>query len=142
MVKAEPLRANIKSLNSVPKRGRIGGVRTYLVVIDENDEARVALRFAARRARPRPAARSKSLGIDRAARVRPVGWRAGGNGGRGAARADALVAPAAGELIEETGLRPAITVRQGEPVAVVRQTLADRPDTAALVLGAAAGRAR
>jgi hypothetical protein len=40
-------------------------------------------------------------------------------------------------LIEETGLRPSITVQQGEPVAVVRKILKQRPETAALVLGAA-----
>ena len=112
-------------------------MRTYLVVIDENDEARVALRFAARRA-------AKTGGsIEILALIAPpefVQW-----GGVQAAmaeearlRVDALVAQAAGELIEETGLRPAITVRQGEPVAIVREMLANRPDTAALVLGAAA----
>jgi hypothetical protein len=113
-------------------------MRTYLVVIDENDEARVALRFAARRA-------AKTGGaIEILALVAPpefVQW-----GGVQAAmaeearlRVDALVAQAAGELIEETGMRPVITVRQGDPVAVVREMLAERPDTAALVLGAAAG---
>ncbi|HWW64357.1 MAG TPA: universal stress protein [Sphingomonadaceae bacterium] len=112
-------------------------MRTYLVVIDENEEARVALRFAARRA-------AKTGGsVEILALIAPpefVQW-----GGVQAAmeeeaklRAEALVAQAAGELIEETGLRPAITVRQGEPIAVVRALLRDRPDTAALVLGAAA----
>ncbi len=112
-------------------------MRTYLVVIDETDEARVALRFAARRA-------AKTGGsIEILALIAPpefVQW-----GGVQAAmeeearlRVDALVAQAAGELIEETGLAPAITVRQGDAVAVVRATLAERPDTAALVLGAAA----
>lgn len=112
-------------------------MRTYLVVVDENDEARVALRFAARRA-------AKTGGaVEILALIPPpefVQW-----GGVQAAmeeearlRADALVAQVAGELIEETGLKPTITVRQGEPVAVVRAILKDRPDTAALVLGAAA----
>ncbi len=112
-------------------------MRTYLVVIDENDEARVALRFAARRA-----ARTGGS-IEILALLEPpefVQW-----GGVQAAmdeearlRVDALVATAAGELIEETGLQPTVTVRQGDPVAVVREMLADRPDTAALVLGAPA----
>jgi nucleotide-binding universal stress UspA family protein len=112
-------------------------MRTYLVVIDENEEARVALRFAARRA-------AKTGGsVEILALIAPpqfVQW-----GGVQAAmeeearlRAEALVAQAAGELIAETGLRPAITVRQGDPIAVVRGLLRDRPDTAALVLGAAA----
>ncbi|WP_380872612.1 universal stress protein [Sphingomonas sp. DBB INV C78] len=112
-------------------------MRTYLVVIDDNDESRVALRFAARRA-------AKTGGaVEIVALIPPpefVQW-----GGVQAAmeeearlRADALVAQAAGELIEETGLRPSITVKTGEPVAVVRDMLKDRPETAALVLGAAA----
>jgi hypothetical protein len=113
-------------------------MRTYLVVIDEGEESRVALRFAARRA-------AKTGGaVEILALIAPpefVQW-----GGVQAAmeeeaqlRAEALVAQAAGELIEETGLRPTITVRQGEPVGVVRAVLDDRPDTAALVVGAPAG---
>lgn len=113
-------------------------MRTYLVVIDEAEESRVALRFAARRA-------AKTGGaVEILALVPPaefVQW-----GGVQAAmeeeaqlRAEALVAQAAGELIEETGLKPTITVRQGEPVEVVRAILRDRPETAALVLGAPAG---
>jgi hypothetical protein len=112
-------------------------MRTYLVAIDESDEARVALRFAARRA-------AKTGGaVEILALIPPaefVQW-----GGVQAAmeeearlRADALVAQVAGELIEETGLSPTIIVRQGDPVALVRAVLAERPETAALVLGAAA----
>ena len=111
-------------------------MRTYLVVIDEKDEARVALRFAARRA-------AKTGGtVEILALIEPaafVQW-----GGVQAAmeeearlRAEALVAQAAGELIEETGVRPSITVKQGDPIAIVRALLKERPDTAALVLGAA-----
>ena len=94
-------------------------MRTYLVVIDDSDEARVALRFAARRA-------AKTGGAVEILALVPrpefVQW-----GGVQAAmeeearlRAEALVARAAGELIEETGLRPSIRVRQGEAVAFVR----------------------
>ena len=35
-------------------------------------------------------------------------------------------------------MKPTITVRQGEPFAVVRAMLAERPNTAALVVGAPA----
>ena len=112
-------------------------MRTYLVVIDDSDEARVALRFAARRA-------AKTGGAVEILALVPrpefVQW-----GGVQAAmeeearlRAEALVARAAGELIEETGLRPSITVRQGEAVAVVRELLKASPGVAALVLGAPA----
>ena len=113
-------------------------MRTYLVVIDEGEESRVALRFAARRA-------AKTGGaVEILALVAPaefVQW-----GGVQAAmeeeaqlRAEALVAQAAGELIEETGLDPTITVRQGEPVVGLRAGRADGPDPAALVIGAPAG---
>lgn len=112
-------------------------MRTYLVVIDESEEAGIALRFAARRA-------AKTGGaVEILALVPPsefVQW-----GGVQATieeearmRAEALVAGAAGTLIEESGVRPTITVRQGEPVAVVQKMLADNPQVAALVLGAAA----
>ncbi|MFS0736697.1 universal stress protein [Sphingomonas sp. 1P06PA] len=115
-------------------------MRTYLVVIDESEEARTALRFAARRA-------AKTGGaIAILAVIAPpdfVQW-----GGVQAAmeeearlRIDALVAQVAGELIEETGLRPQISVRQGDPVASVREHLAEQDDVAALVLGAAPGNA-
>ena len=115
-------------------------MRTYLVVLDTTDEARIALRFAARRA-------AKTGGtVEILAVVEPsefVAW-----GGVQAAmeeeaelKAQAMVAAAAGEIIEEAGIRPAITVRPGEPVAVVKALLAERPGVAALVLGAAASSA-
>ena len=53
-------------------------------------------------------------------------------------RAEALVTGSAGTLMEESGIRPIITVKSGEPVAVVRAILADDASIAALVLGAAA----
>ena len=112
-------------------------MRTYLVVVDEGAESHVALRFAARRA-------AKTGGAVEILALTPppefVQW-----GGVQAAmeeeaqlRAEAMVAQAAGELFEETGMKPTITVRQGAPFAVVRAMLADRPDTAALVVGAPA----
>ena len=112
-------------------------MRTYLVVIDDSPEARVALRFAARRA-------AKTGGAVEIVALMPpadfVQW-----GGVQAAmeqeaelRAQALVTQVAGELIEDMGVRPAITVHQGEGVAVVRERLKAQPEVAALVLGAPA----
>ncbi|RJF90473.1 universal stress protein [Sphingomonas cavernae] len=112
-------------------------MRTYLVVIDETEEAIIALRFAARRA-------AKTGGtVEILALVPPsefVQW-----GGVQATieeearlRAEALVAGAAGTLVEESGVRPSITVLQGEPIQVVRKMLAENEQIAALVLGAAA----
>lgn len=112
-------------------------MRTYLVVIDETEEARVALRFAARRAA------KTGGGIEILVPVPPpefVQW-----GGVQAAmeeeariRAEALVSQVAGELIEEMGLRPAIQVEHGHAIALVKTRLERAPDIAALVLGAAA----
>lgn len=112
-------------------------MRTYLVVVDESPEAETALRFAARRA-------AKTGGAVRILALIPpaefVQW-----GGVQATmedealqRAEALVFSAAGTLSEESGIRPSITVRQGDPVTVVRDTLKEMDDVAALVLGAAA----
>ncbi len=112
-------------------------MRTYLVVVDESPEAETALRFAARRA-------AKTAGAVRILALIPpaefVQW-----GGVQATmedeamqRAEALVTGAAGTLTDESGIRPSITVRQGDPVTVVRETLGEMPDVAALVLGAAA----
>ena len=112
-------------------------MRTYLVVVDESEEAETALRFAARRA-------AKTAGSIRILALVPpaefVQW-----GGVQATmedearqRAEALVTSAAGTLTEESGIRPSITVRQGDAVAVVRETLDEMTDVAALVLGAAA----
>ncbi|MGD9812742.1 MAG: universal stress protein [Sphingobium sp.] len=112
-------------------------MRKYLVVLDETDEARVALRFAARRA-------SKTGGtVEMVVLITPpefVQW-----GGvqaameeEGRLRAEAMIAQVAGELMEEMGVRPSILVERGEPVAVVKKLLAERSDVAALVVGAAA----
>ncbi len=114
-----------------------GATRTYLVVMDDSGEARVALRFAARRA-------IKTGGSARSAgdhgRQDFVQW-----GGVQAAieeeqqlRIEAQVAEALGELPGTEGLRPdAILIRAGEPAALVRDLLSEREDIAALVLGTA-----
>ena len=112
-------------------------MRSYLVVIDESGEARVALRYAARRA-----ARTGG-GVLILAVVAPaefVQW-----GGVQAAmeeearlRAEAMVLEAAGAIVEEAGIQPSILVRQGEAVKAIGDVLKDGEDIAALVLGAAA----
>jgi nucleotide-binding universal stress UspA family protein len=113
-----------------------GIVRTYLVVVDESPEAEVALRFAARRA-------AKTGGAVRILALIPpsefVQW-----GGVQATiedearqRAEALVTGAAGTLTTESGIRPSITVAQGDAVTIVRKMLEESDDVAALVLGAA-----
>ena len=112
-------------------------MRSYLVVMDETAEGAVALRWAARRA-----ARGGIGGVILAL-IPPqefVEW-----GGVQAAieeearlRAEAAVLQASGSIIEESGVRPSVLVRQGDPVKVIGDILKENGDIAALVLGAAA----
>ena len=112
-------------------------MRSYLVVLDETEEARTALRYAARRAT------EAGCTVEILALIPPqefVQW-----GGVQAAmeeearlRAEAMVLEASGAILEEAGIRPAILVREGEPVKVVSEILKEKSDIAALVLGAAA----
>ena len=110
--------------------------RTYLVVVDDSEEARVALRFAARRA-SKTGGRVEVLGI-----VEPQDFVQ--FGGVQAAieeeqrlRIQGVVSSAIGELLDELGVEANIIVQQGDPVRTVREYLEGRDDVAALVLGAA-----
>jgi nucleotide-binding universal stress UspA family protein len=120
------------------RAGELGAaMRSYLVVVDETEEARAALRYAARRA-----ARTGSA-VDILAIVPPqefVQW-----GGVQAAmeeearlRAEAMGLQAASAIDEEAGVERNIFVRQGEAVKAIADLLKERSDIAALVLGAAA----
>ena len=110
--------------------------RTYLVVIDDSEEARAALRFAARRA-AKTGGRIEVLGI-----VEPqefVQW-----GGVEKAieeeqrlRIEGVVSSAVGEILDEAGIQARIIVEQGEPVKTVADYIGTRQEVAALVLGAA-----
>jgi len=110
--------------------------RTYLVVVDDSAESRVALRFAARRA-AKTSGRVEVLGI-----VEPQDFVQ--FGGVQAAieeeqrhRIEGVVSSAIGEILDESGIDANIIMRQGEVVKTVRDYLAGREDVAALVLGAA-----
>jgi nucleotide-binding universal stress UspA family protein len=115
----------------------MAAVRTYLSVIDDQPEARTALRFAARRA-------AKTGGAVLILALVPAAEFIQWSGVQAAMeeeerlRVEAMVTEAAGSLFEETGLKPEILVRQGDPVTVVRTLLDERPEVAALVLGATA----
>jgi nucleotide-binding universal stress UspA family protein len=110
--------------------------RTYLVIVDDSAEARVALRFAARRA-AKTNGRIEVLGI-----VEPqdfVQW-----GGVEKAfeeeqrlRIEGVVSAAVGEILDESGVEAQIIVQHGEPVKAVRDFIGEREEVAALVLGAA-----
>src|SRR3982750_323196 len=110
--------------------------RTYLVVVDDSAESRVALRFAARRA-AKTDGRVEVLGI-----VEPQDFVQ--FGGVQAAieeeqrlRIEGVVSSAIGEILDETGVEANIIIQQGEAVKAVRDYVGERPDVAALVLGAA-----
>jgi nucleotide-binding universal stress UspA family protein len=112
-------------------------MRIYLVVVDDSPESEVALRFAARRAA------KTGGGVEILALVPPQEFIAFGGvqatiEEEARTHAEGLVAKAAGTLVAESGLRPAITVREGEGPRVIRELIAGNPDIAALVLGAAA----
>jgi nucleotide-binding universal stress UspA family protein len=111
---------------------------SYLVVIDETAEARAALRFAARRA-----ARTGAK-VEIVAPIPPqdfVQWGAvqAAMEEEAKLRAEAMVLQASGAIVEEAGVRPLITVRQGDPVKAVNDVLKEREDISGLVLGAAEG---
>ncbi|QTD56267.1 universal stress protein [Parasphingorhabdus cellanae] len=111
-------------------------MRTYLVVIDETEEASIALRFASRRAMKTNGA------LHILALVASEGFVAWGGvqatlEEEAKNRAEALVSSAAGTLFEETGIRPSITVREGKGAKDVRKLMDEIDGLAALVLGAA-----
>ena len=112
-------------------------MRTYLVVIDETEEARLAVRFASRRAAKTGGAVHILALVEQAAFVAWGGVQATMEA-EALSHAEELVTAAAGAIFEELGTRPEITVKAGEGVDVVRAMLNDHPEIAALVLGAAA----
>jgi len=111
-------------------------VRVYLAIIDESDEALVALRFAARRA----AKTGGAVHLLTMIPPQPFNAFAGVQATieeEARARAESLATAAAGSLASEGAPTPVISVIQGEAVKVVRDYLAEHPEVAALVLGAA-----
>jgi nucleotide-binding universal stress UspA family protein len=111
-------------------------MRVYLVIMDETEEARKALRFAARRA----AATGGSVHI--LALVQPQSFNAFGGvqatiEQEARDRAEVMASSAAGNLYSESGKMPTIAVRVGEGQAVIKEYLAEHAEVAALVLGSA-----
>ncbi len=112
-------------------------MRVYLVIIDETEEAHVALRFASRRA-------AKTGGVLHLLALVPK-QAFNAFGGVQATieeeardRAEVLANGAAGELLSESGKMPQIAVRVGDGKSVIAEYLREHPEVAALVLGAAA----
>lgn len=121
----------------IPVQGE-WAMRVYLVIVDESDEARVALRFATRRA-------IKTQGqVHILALVPPQPFSAFGGiqatiEEEARARAETIAAAAAGSVLSQAGHMPVIAVVSGDPVKAVREYLSQHSEVAALVLGAPAG---
>ncbi len=112
-------------------------MRTYLVVIDDSAESRLAQHFAARRA-----ARTGG-NVHLLVTIEPQAFVAWGGvqatiEEEARQQAEAVAQAAAATIHEETGLQASVTVRQGVATAIVRELLFEDHAIAALVLGAAA----
>jgi nucleotide-binding universal stress UspA family protein len=110
--------------------------RTYLVVVDDSAESRVALRFAARRA-AKTNGRVEVLGIVEPQDFVQFGGVQNAIEEEQRLRIEGVVSGAVGEILDECGMEAKIIVRQGEVVRTVREYLEGRDEVAALVLGAA-----
>ena len=111
-------------------------MRTYLVIMDETDEAKTALHFASRRAVQTGGNLQLLAIVPRQAFVAFGGVQATIEE-EARARAEVLVTSLAGNVFSESGKMPAIAVVQGDAIKVVTDYLAAHPEVAALVLGAA-----
>lgn len=111
--------------------------RVYLVIMDETEEARRALRFAARRA-VRTGGTVHILALVARQEFVVFGSIQATIEAEARERAEELAREAAGSLASESGLTPAVAVRTGSGPQVVREYLAEHPEVSALVLGAAA----
>ena len=111
-------------------------MRVYLVIMDNTEEALVALRFASRRA----IKTGGTLHIIAIIEPQPFVAFAGVQATieeEARERAQTTAAAAAGSILSEGGAMPVISVKQGEGVKVVHDYLTEHPEISALVLGAA-----
>lgn len=111
-------------------------MRTYLVIVDETEEVKTALRFASRRAAKTGGELQLLAIVPRQAFVAFGGVQATIEE-EAHARAEVLVTSLAGNVFAESGRMPTIAVRQGDAIKVVTEFLAEHETVAALVLGAA-----
>jgi nucleotide-binding universal stress UspA family protein len=110
--------------------------RTYLVVVDDSAESRVALRFSARRA-AKTGGQIEVLGIVEPQEFVQFGGVQAAIEEEQRLRIEGVVSSAIGEILDESGIEANIIIRQGEVVKTVRDYVAGRDEIAALVLGAA-----
>ena len=113
-------------------------MRTFLVITDESEEARVALRYAARRAA------SVNGAVHILALVPQQNFSAFGTvqatiEQEARDRAEVLAHGVAGNLFAESGIMPTISVAIGGATKIVSEFLQAHKEVGALVLGAAKG---
>jgi nucleotide-binding universal stress UspA family protein len=113
-------------------------MRVYLVIMDETDEAALALRFAARRA-ARTGGTVHLLAVIPKQPFVAFGGVQATIEDEARSRAEALVTAAAGSLLDQDQGPPVISIRQGDGIQVIREHLLEHPEVSALVLGAATG---
>ncbi|MXO73811.1 universal stress protein [Altererythrobacter aerius] len=112
-------------------------MRVYLVIMDETDEARRALRFASRRAM-KTGGTVHILALVPRENFNAFGGVQATIEQEAYDRAEMVASSAAGSIFAESGKMPVIAVRTGDAQGVIRDYLADHAEVAALVLGAAA----
>lgn len=112
-------------------------MRIYLVVIDNSEEARVAMRFAARRAVDTGGSVHLLSIVPRQA-FSAFGSVQATIEEEAHDLAEVLATSAAGELMTTSGLVPQICVKVGDGKDVVKAYLEENPEVAALVLATAA----
>ena len=110
--------------------------RTYLVVVDDSAESRVALRFAARRA-AKTGGNIEVLGIVEPQDFVQFGGVQNAIEEEQRLRIEGVVSSAVGEILDQSGMEANVIMRSGEAVRTVRDYLEGRDEVAALVLGAA-----
>ena len=101
--------------------------RTYLVVVDDSAEARVALRFAARRA-AKTDGRIEVLGIVEPQDFVQFGGVQAAIAEEQRLRIEGVVSAAIGELLDESGVEANVIVQQGEAAKAVRDYVGERAE--------------
>ena len=111
-------------------------MRVYLVIMDETEEAVRALRFASRRAMKTGGAVHILALVPRES-FNAFGAVQATIEQEAFDRAEMVANSAAGSIFADSGKMPVISVRNGDAQGVIRDYLAEHPEVAALVLGAA-----
>ncbi len=115
-------------------------MRTFLVIIDESDEARAAMRYAARRA-VQVGGAVHILALVAQQNFSAFGGVQATIEQEARDRAEMLAHGVAGNLLAESGIMPTISVKIGNGQKIVTEFLEGHTEVAALVLGAAKGSA-